>query len=899
MKRDASQRSRDTDHRLSGLIETLLETDAQIEALTLGEVDGEAVRQAAILNALPANIALLDQDGFIVSVNKSWQRFNESDLPHPVTTGTGHNYLTICDATTGDAASEAQQAAAGTRSVLSGTTTSFSMEYPCHSPLHERWFLLTVMPMAEHRQNGVIVMHLDITERKQVEQALHRYVGAMDAIADAIYLVDRESMSLIHANDAACRLSETTREELLTLTPWRVLATSREALEQAYDALIASGVDAEPSELLRHNKDGSPLWIELRRHAEQTDNRWTIVTLVRDVTERKENEHRISRLNRVHAMLSNINALIVRVNDRDELFRNACMIALDAGRFRMAWIGIVDCLGKKINPIASAGAEPEFLTIAKDSFPLEGDAHRDRTMSVRAVQERTALVLNELRDDSNILFAKTRLAQGIRSMAFLPLIIANEAVGVLTLYADEVGFFDEAEMKLLTELAGDIAFAIDHIDKQERLDYLAYYDVLTGLANRNLFLERMAQHMRSAAHNRQQLALFLFDLERFKNINDRMGRPVGDALLRLVATWITHKVGDVNLVGRVGPDPFAVVLPAVKVAAGITRLLKKAIEAFREHPFQLNGAVFRVGVKAGVAISPRDGTHADKLFNSAEAALTKAKSSGERYLVYTQTMNDAVSRNMTLKNQLRQALDREEFILHYQPKINLASGKIISAEALIRWDNPLRGIVPPSQFVPILEETGLIYEVGRWALHKAVADYLRWQETGLSAVRIAVNVSPLQLRHRRFIHEIEQAIHVNEHAANGLELEITESVIMEDIKRSIASLQAIRALNVRIAIDDFGTGFSSLSYLAKLPVDTLKIDQSFIKDMTNDRKGLALVGTVINLSHSLKLNVVAEGVETDEQHRLLRLLDCDEMQGFLFSRPVPVDVFEAKFLTSI
>ena len=207
--------------------------------------------------------------------------------------------------------------------------------------------------------------------------------------------------------------------------------------------------------------------------------------------------------------------------------------------------------------------------------------------------------------------------------------------------------------------------------------------------------------------------------------------------------------------------------------------------------------------------------------------------------------------------------------------------------------------MPSSQFVPILEETGLIYEVGRWALHKAVADYLRWQETGLSAVRIAVNVSPLQLRHRRFIHEIEQAIRVNEHAANGLELEITESVIMEDIKRSIASLQAIRALNVRIAIDDFGTGFSSLSYLAKLPVDTLKIDQSFIKDMTNDRKGLALVGTVINLSHSLKLNVVAEGVETDEQRRLLRLLDCDEMQGFLFSRPVPVDVFEAKFLTSI
>ena len=234
--------------------------------------------------------------------------------------------------------------------------------------------------------------------------------------------------------------------------------------------------------------------------------------------------------------------------------------------------------------------------------------------------------------------------------------------------------------------------------------------------------------------------------------------------------------------------------------------------------------------------------------------------------------------------------------MHYQPKINLESGKLTSAEALIRWNDPRSGLVPPARFIPILEETGLIYEVGRWALRQAIEDYLRWRTMGLAAVRVAVNVSPLQLRNRGFIAEIEQAIGIDPAAAAGLELEITESLIMEDVKHSIASLHTIRAMGVRIAIDDFGTGFSSLSYLAKLPVDTLKIDRSFVIDMTAAQEGLALVSTIISLAHSLKLNVVAEGVETEEQSRLLRLLACDEMQGYLFSKPVPGEIFETKFL---
>jgi EAL domain-containing protein (putative c-di-GMP-specific phosphodiesterase class I) len=287
------------------------------------------------------------------------------------------------------------------------------------------------------------------------------------------------------------------------------------------------------------------------------------------------------------------------------------------------------------------------------------------------------------------------------------------------------------------------------------------------------------------------------------------------------------------------------------------------------------------------------------LFRNAEAALKKAKASGNRYLFYTQKMTEAMAGKLTLENQLRQALDKEEFVLHYQPKVNLQSGKLTSAEALIRWNDPRTGLVPPGRFIPILEETGLIFEVGRWALRKAIEDYLRWHTAGLAPVRIAVNVSPLQLRNHGFIAEIEQAIGIDPQAAAGLELEITESMIMEDVKHSIATLQAIRAMGITIAIDDFGTGFSSLGYLSKLPVDTLKIDRSFVTDMTVAPEGLALVSTFINLAHSLKLKVVAEGVETEEQSRLLQLLSCDEMQGSLFSQPVPSEIFESRFLTPV
>jgi diguanylate cyclase (GGDEF)-like protein/PAS domain S-box-containing protein len=609
-----------------------------------------------------------------------------------------------------------------------------------------------------------------------------------------------------------------------------------------------------------------------------------------------ESSSRIRRLNRVYAVLSGINTLVVRVRDRDELFKGACRIALEEGGFLLSAIWTIDSNTMNLVPTASSGDYANYAEAIHARTSLADGAPAGYGPLAMAARQKQAVIVNDVAHSPLVARKDKHAERGTRSMVCLPLLIAGEPVGVLSLHAAEVGYFVQEEMKLLEELAGDIAYAIDNLDKKERLDYLAYYDLLTGLANRGLFVDRVAQHMRGAEAGGHGLGVFLIDLERFKNINDSLGQPAGDAILRQTAERLSLDAGGASYVARMGADQFAVVMPMVKPDGDLARLIEKWAANFVERPFHLNDAFVRIAIKLGAALYPEDGADAGTLLRNAEAALKKAKATGERYLFYTQNMNEAVAVKLSLENQLRQALDKNEFVLHYQPKLRLAGSKLTGAEALIRWNDPRVGLVPPGRFIPVLEETGLINEVGRWALRKAIEDYLRWRNAGLPAVRIAVNVSPLQLRHRGFVAEIEQVIGVDPHAAEGLELEITESLIMQDVKHSIASLAAIRAMGVSVAIDDFGTGFSSLSYLARLPVDTLKIDRSFVIDMTRGPQGLALVSTIIGLAHSLSLKVVAEGVETEEQSRLLHLLGCDEMQGFLFSKPVPADIFEAKFL---
>jgi diguanylate cyclase (GGDEF)-like protein len=619
--------------------------------------------------------------------------------------------------------------------------------------------------------------------------------------------------------------------------------------------------------------------------------------VARDRTERKGAEDKLRRLNRLYAMVTGISAAMVRVRDREDLFNRSCRTAVEHGEFEMAWIAVIDQNEKRIVPVAWAGQDEPAMSAIKAHFASSEGTLEGNTLAARAIREEAPAVSNDVQNDGSLIFGKMHAQSGVRSLAVFPLIVSDKPIGVLALYTSKPEFFDAAGLLLLTELAGNIAFAVDHLDRQERLDRLSNYDSLTGLANRRSFLERVAQYMLSAGDSGHKMAVFLIDLERFKKLNDSLGRPAGDALLKQVAEWLAQNAENTKLVARLDADHFAVVLPKVMYESNVARVLEKMIAAFMKHEFSLNDAVYRMAAKIGVAVFPDDGTDADTLFNNAEAALKKAKASRDRYLFYAQKMTETVALSLGIENRLRRALEREEFVLHYQPKVSIASGKLTGAEALIRWNDPVSGLTLPGRFIPILEEIGLIHDVGRWALRKAIEDYRRWRNSGLPAVRIAVNVSPLQLRNPHFVAEIRQAVNVAADAAAGLQLEITESVIMQDVNHSIGSLLAIRALGVTIAIDDFGTGFSSLNYLAKLPVDTLKIDRSFVVEMVSAAGGLTLVSVIINLARALKLNTVAEGVETQEQLLQLRSLGCDEMQGYLFGKPVPVESFEQKYMS--
>jgi diguanylate cyclase (GGDEF)-like protein/PAS domain S-box-containing protein len=441
---------------------------------------------------------------------------------------------------------------------------------------------------------------------------------------------------------------------------------------------------------------------------------------------------------------------------------------------------------------------------------------------------------------------------------------------------------------------------------QQQLERQANYDTLTGLANRNLLQDRLKQAVAQARRASTLVAVAFLDLDHFKNINDGLGHTVGDEVLKVVAARLRASVRESDTVARLGGDEFVLILPGLtdmKDAAAVAGRLQQTVASHPEivevlqrvldtvaEPVTVTGGSFSVSCSIGLSVFPHDGEDVDTLLKNADAAMYRAKERGRNnFQFYTGEMNARIAERLTLQAQLRHALGQNEFVLHYQPKVDLASGRICGIEALIRWQRAGAGLVPPNQFIPILEETGMIIEVGRWVMEQAVREQVRARGAGRELPRIAVNVSQVQLRQDDFAAVVAAA--VAECGAVALDLEITESLIMRDIEANIPKFLSIRDCGLGIAIDDFGTGYSSLSYLAKLPVDVLKIDRAFIANLTSRRDDHAIVSTIISLAHSLKLKVVAEGVETDEQAHLLRQLRCDAIQGYLLTPPLPLDAY--------
>lgn len=620
------------------------------------------------------------------------------------------------------------------------------------------------------------------------------------------------------------------------------------------------------------------LYAQVREHATQ---------LEAENIARTQAEEKVLRLNRVYRILSGINSLIVRATDQQALFEEACRIAAEAGDFPLAWIGLMKPGNTAVRPVAVAGRESAVLHAVLPQLARPAQLADEANPLLRALNERQPVVSNDVAQDPAILFRQDLLASGIQSLAVLPLIVAGKPVGVFSLCSPIAGFFDEHEMKLLVELAGNIAFAIDHIKKEERLNYLAYYDTLTALPNRERFLERLDTAIRSTEPGKGRLLVVYGDIKRFRQINEVFGRSAGDEFLRQIAARLGKLARFPDNLARISGDCFASFNPDNPEVGEAMNHVEQLPASLTATPIQLYGQEIPFGYAIGVSVFPTDGSDGETLLRNAESAMKKAKASGESCVFYEPAINARAAESLKLEGRLRNAVERGEFILHYQPKVGAGDGRIEGVEALIRWQDPEHGLVPPGSFIPVLEETGLIRTAGLWALKQAVADIGRWRRMGLAAPRVAVNVSPMQLRHRDFVRSVLEVLDNFGKDRPALDIEITESLIMENVMQSSRTLEALRDVGVEVAVDDFGTGYSSLAYLARLPINALKIDRAFVKTLHATGDAVAIVDAIITLAHSLNLKVVAEGVETEEQAGILRRLNCDLLQGYLLGRPMP------------
>ena len=481
--------------------------------------------------------------------------------------------------------------------------------------------------------------------------------------------------------------------------------------------------------------------------------------------------------------------------------------------------------------------------------------------------------------------------------------------GVLEVYTDVtdlVASIKKQAIMVTATVAGVLAtlyiilfFIVRHADRiikrqYDQIRHQATYDGLTGLPNRILFHEMLAHAMARTRRTEKLLAVMFIDLDGFKNINDTLGHKYGDILLKEIALRLTAALRKDDLVARQGGDEFIILVQDLAVVQSIVHIAEKILAAVSETVIA-DGHAMHVTASIGITVFPFDDVEIDHLLRDADIAMYHAKEAGKNnFRFYAAEMNALIRERLEIENGLHHALERNELVLHYQPQVDIGSGKIFAVEALLRWAHPEKGLIPPGKFIPVAEESNLIVAIGEWVLRTACKQNKAWQDAGLPHVRMAVNLSARQFRQHGLVAVVAEAMEDAGLAlhSDNLELEVTESMIMKNIGETITTLNKLHEMGVSLSVDDFGTGHSSLTYLKRFPIHTLKIDKSFVDDITSDPDSAAIAATIIALGHSLKLNVIAEGVETAEQLAFLREMKCDEMQGYYFSRPIPAEELE-------
>jgi len=679
-----------------------------------------------------------------------------------------------------------------------------------------------------------------IAERKSAEGRLRLQVAALEAAANSIVITNVRG-EILWVNSAFTRLTGYSAEEARGQNPRLLRSGKHDSSFYANLWKTISSGEVWHGEITNRRKDGSLYDEEMTITPVRADSGDIshFVAIKQDITERKRAEEALREAKERYRLIFEENSMGI------------CQSTLD-GRYLSVNPAFARMFGYDSPEEMIASVKPKQLYV-------DDNCRRELARLLREQYKFEDREFQVYRKDGNTFWVRGT-ARAVRG-----------SDGRVLYY---VGAAEDITARKTAE---------------EQVEFLAYYDALTGLPNRTLFQDRLAKALASARRRGEKLALIFLDLDNFKTINDSLGHSVGDLLLKKVAERLDAWARAQDTVARLSGDEFVVLLTGVKDVASVAVAADRILKAMTAE-FILQGQSLNVACSLGISVFPDNGADAETLVKHADAALYSAKESGNRFQFFTQDMNARAVERLTLESSLRLALEREEFFLVYQPQVDLATGGIIGAEALLRWRHPQLGLVPPDKFIPIAEKSGLILPIGEWVLRTACAQARQWQDEGLPPLPVAVNVSAVQFRQDRFLHVIRSVLDETGLHPQYLELELTEGLLLSNADLTLAVLQELKRMGLKLSIDDFGTGYSSLSYLRQFPVHRLKIDRSFVQAMTVDADAAAITGTIINMARSLRLKVIAEGVENEEQLLLLRAHACDEVQGYYFSRPLtPAD----------
>jgi diguanylate cyclase (GGDEF)-like protein/PAS domain S-box-containing protein len=739
-------------------------------------------------------------------------------------------------------------------------------------------------------QHEIAVME-DITERKEKEAALQRFRTALDSAADMVLLFDVVSGRLLDFNETACTYLGYARDELLQLTGADIRAgVTSDALRAEITELIRAGGRRSTLITEYRRKDGSTLPVESRRSLIDTPQGRVLLINSRDLSERMRAEKRRAAQARYQKKISRLGQAALSKRDPAELLRTAVQSVLEGlGGGAVAYFERGDKAGEMVLRHAAgvdlAGASPGNPAVLRidPASPLAG-----------ALAGTDPVLL----DDPAKRIPGLAGLDRYRSLAAAPVPGEGGPRGLVCAFAEAPRAFGPEETRFLGAALSMVSAALHRLDSEARLAYLAQFDPLTGLPNRTLLADRFSMMIVQARRRAASLGVLFVDLDDFKMVNDTQGHAAGDELLKETARRLQAAVRDGDTVARISGDEFAVILSDLARPDDAALVAQKILDCLAA-PFHVRAHEVMVTGSIGIATFPADGDNAEALLGAADAAMYRAKQAGRNgFQFFTADINQRTRARALLGAELRHALERREFALHYQPKIDLATGRPCGAEALLRWNHPERGPVAPAEFIPVLEETGLIVPVGEWVLRKACEDLKAWQGIGMPAMPVAVNLSARQFRQHDLDERIRGIVQEAGVEPSLVELEITESQLMHDPDHAIRVLERLGDFGLRIAVDDFGTGYSSLSYLTRFPLASLKIDRSFVADVLNDAADATIVRTIVDMAHTLGFTVIAEGVELDSQAAFLRKLGCEQAQGFLFARPMPASDFGALLSTS-